>query len=129
MAPLAGCPSPEPTPASSQASSACDLPAVNMLVRHAARASQPKDDPPLSADGTQRAEDLKAVLSHTKLTAIITTQYLRMRDTAHPTATALGLTPEIFPVRDVYNSEEVDGHVKSVVGALRRHVGASVLVV
>ena len=52
-----------------------------------------------------------------------------MRDTAHPTATALGLTPEIFPVRDVYNSEEIDGHVKSVVGALRKHVGASVLVV
>jgi broad specificity phosphatase PhoE len=129
IAALAASPWLQPTASYAQAPTARDLPALIVLVRHAERASQPKDDPPLSAAGTQRAEDLKAVLSHTKLTAIITTQYLRMRDTAHPTATALGLTPEIFPVRDVYNSEEIDGHVKSVVGALRRHVGASVLVV
>ena len=129
IAALAASPWLQPTASYAQAPTARDLPALIMLVRHAERASQPKDDPPLSAAGIQRAEDLKAVLSHTKLTAIITTQYLRMRDTAHPTATALGLTPEIFLVRDVYNSEEIDGHVKSVVGALRRHVGASVLVV
>jgi len=76
----------QPTGSYAQAPTARDLPALIMLVRHAERASQPKDDPPLSAAGTQRAEDLKAVLSHTKLTAIITTQYLRMHDTAHPTA-------------------------------------------
>jgi phosphohistidine phosphatase SixA len=118
-----------PTVLSAEAPAARDLPAVIVLVRHAEKASQPKDDPPLTAAGTHRAQHLATVLRDTKLNAIITTQYLRMRSTAQPTASALELTPEILPVKDVYNSAEIDAHVKGIAGTLRKHAGGSVLVV
>ncbi len=61
------------------------------------------------------------------VTAIITTQLRRTRETARPLATACGLTPEIVPVRVDWDS--VDAHAKAVVAAIRRHPGEVVLVV
>jgi phosphohistidine phosphatase SixA len=74
-----------------------DLP-VLILVRHADKAAQPADDPPLTADGAKRAQDLAATLRNAGVTAIITTQVRRTRETAQPLATALGLTPEVLQV-------------------------------
>jgi phosphohistidine phosphatase SixA len=104
---------------------ASDLPALIVIVRHADRASEPADNPPLTAAGTQRAQDLAKVLRDVKFTGIITTALVRTRDTAKPTATALGLTPEVLTV----NLGDRDAHIKAVDGAVRRHAGGSVLVV
>ncbi len=71
---------------------------VLILVRHADKAAQPADDPPLTAAGTKRAQDLAATLGNAGVTAIITTQLRRTRETAQPLATALGLTPQVLKV-------------------------------
>jgi phosphohistidine phosphatase SixA len=118
-----------PTLSNAEVPATRDLPALIVLIRHAEKASQPNDDPPLTAAGTQRAQHLATILRDTKLSGIITTQYLRVRSTAQPTATALELTPEILPVKDVYNSAEIDAHLKALVGVLPKHAGGSVLVV
>ena len=74
-----------------------DLP-VLVLVRHADKAAQPADDPPLTAAGAKRAEDLAAALRNAGVTAIITTQLRRTRETAQPLAKALGIVPEVISV-------------------------------
>ncbi len=76
-------------------SRAGEFPTV-VLVRHADTASLP--DRPLSAAGLKRAQDLAAALRNAGVTAIITTQLRRTRETAQPLATALGLAPEVINV-------------------------------
>jgi len=48
-----------------------------ILVRHAEKAAAPADDPPLSAEGRQRAEALAAMLSASGASSIYVTEYLR----------------------------------------------------
>src|SRR5436309_12811453 len=67
-----------------------------VLVRHADTAALP--DRPLSAAGLKRAQDLASALRNAGVTAIITTQLRRTRETAHPLASALGLVPEVINV-------------------------------
>ena len=74
-----------------------DLP-VLILIRHADKAAQPADDPPLTSAGVKRAQDLAATLRNAGVTGIITTQLRRTRETAQPLAAALGLTPEVLKV-------------------------------
>jgi phosphohistidine phosphatase SixA len=119
----------KPSVSTAQAPAARDLPALIVVVRHAEKASEPKNDPPLTAAGKQRAQHLAEVLRDMKLSAIITTQYLRMHDTAQPAAAALQVTPETLPVNDVYNPAEIAAHVKAIIAALRRHAGGSALVI
>jgi phosphohistidine phosphatase SixA len=119
----------QPPLANAEASGSNDLPLLIVLVRHADKASQPADDPPLTAAGTQRAQDLAVSLRNTKFTAIITTQFLRVRNTAEPLAAALGLTPEILAIKDVNSPADQDAHIKGLVAALHKHAGGSVLVV
>src|SRR5947209_13815084 len=73
------------------ANPAGEFPTV-VLVRHADTASLP--DRPLSAAGLKRAQDLATALRNAGVTAIITTQLRRTRETAQPLATALGLVPQ-----------------------------------
>jgi broad specificity phosphatase PhoE len=98
-------------------------PTVVLLVRHGEKAAQPAADPPLSDAGSARAKALAGVARDAGITAIITTQYLRTRATAEPTATALGITPEIV------NAGPVAQHAKAVADQVLRHVGGTVLVV
>jgi len=71
-----------------------------IVVRHAERADQSTDSP-LSADGRTRAKALAELLRSAGVTHVITTQYVRTRETAAPLAEALGLTPEAVTARDV----------------------------
>jgi len=112
-------------PTSSNAQGSIDLPALTVLVRHAERASAPADDPPLTPAGMKRAQDLAAALRDTKFSAIVTTHLVRTRETAAPTATALGLTPEIVNVKNL----NPDAHAKEIENAVRKHRGGAVLVV
>jgi broad specificity phosphatase PhoE len=96
-----------------------------LLVRHAEKAAEPAGDPPLSAAGVARAQALATTLRDAGVTAVITTQLRRTRETAQPLAAALGLTPEVVPIA----RETVPAHVAAVVEAVRRHAGGVVLVV
>jgi phosphohistidine phosphatase SixA len=86
---------------------------VLVLVRHADKAAEPKDDPPLTAAGAKRAQDLAAALRNAGVTAIITTQLRRTRETAQPLATALGLVPEVVNVgeRALVSNPAADGRL------------------
>jgi hypothetical protein len=70
-----------------------ELPVI-VVVRHANKAAEPTDDPPLTQAGLKRAEDLAQALRNAGVTAIITTELHRTRETAEPLAKALGLTPK-----------------------------------
>src|ERR1700682_5430372 len=76
-----------PTPAVAQRATD-DFP-VLVLVRHADKAAQPANDPPLTSAGMKRAQDLAAALRSAGVTFIITTQLRRTRETAQPLANAL----------------------------------------
>jgi phosphohistidine phosphatase SixA len=96
-----------------------------LLVRHAEKAADPKDDPSLTAVGMERARALAAALRDAGVEAIITTQLRRTRETARPLAEARGLTPEVVEIR----GGGMEGHARAVAAAVRRHAGATVLVV
>ena len=98
-------------------------PTVVMLVRHAEKAAQPAQDPPLSDGGAARAQALVAVARDAGVKAIISTQYLRTRNTVDPTAKALSITPEIV------NAGPMPQHAKAVADQVMKHAGATVLVV
>jgi phosphohistidine phosphatase SixA len=87
-----------PSPTIAQPANRADQLPVLVLVRHADKSAQPADDPPLTAAGAKRAQDLAAALRNAGVTAIITTQLRRTRETAQPLATVLGLSPEVIRV-------------------------------
>ena len=87
-----------PFPSVAQPNNRTDELPVLVLVRHADKAAQPADDPTLTAAGAKRAQDLAATLRNAGVTAIITTQLRRTRETAQPLATALGVVPEAVSV-------------------------------
>jgi phosphohistidine phosphatase SixA len=94
------------------------------LVRHAERVWE-GEDPPLTAEGAARARALAAALSDAGVTAIITTQWRRTRDTAAPLADLLNLHAEIIPVYEGRARENIE----AVGAAVRRHQDETVLVV
>lgn len=113
-----------PSPSVAQGLDVARGPAMVVLVRHADRAAAPADDPPLSAAGTKRAQDLATALHDAGVTAIVTTQLRRTRDTAAPLAAKLGLMPEVVPTQSATAE-----HIKAVQEAVRRHIPGVVLVV
>lgn len=97
-------------------------PTTVVLVRHAEKALAPADDPPLTAAGEARARDLVHAVRDAGVAVVITTQFVRTRATAQPTATALGITPTVIPATN-------SAHVQDVVAEIRKHAGQTVLVV
>ena len=94
---------------------------VVILVRHAEKVDN-SADPELSAAGMERARVLVESVRRAKVTSIITTQLRRTRATAEPTATALGLTPEVIATTGA-------NHVREVADAVRARSGGVVLIV
>jgi len=92
------------------ASSAAAQQAI-VVVRHAERAdaappgaaamAAPSTDPPLSAAGHERAGRLAAMLRSAGIKQIFTTEFLRTKQTAAPTAQALKLDMTPVSSRDV----------------------------
>lgn len=115
---------------------------VLILVRHADKASQPADDPALTAAGAKRAQDLAGALRTAGVTAIITTQLNRTRATAQPLATELGIVPEIVSVgeRALVSNPTADAkfpaeviaaraeYVRTLEQVVRRHSGVVLVV-
>jgi phosphohistidine phosphatase SixA len=98
-------------------------PTVVLLVRHAEKAAQPVQNPPLTESGSARAQALVAVARDAGVSAIITTQYERTRKTGEPTALALHVTPEVV------DAGPVPQHAKAVTDQVLQHAGGTVLVV
>ena len=73
-----------------RAQSSAAAPTVVILVRHAEKAAEPVNDPPLTARGTERAAALSMVLRETKVTAVYHTPTTRTRDSARPVAVRFG---------------------------------------
>jgi broad specificity phosphatase PhoE len=94
------------------------------LVRHAERAGS-SGDVPISAAGEERAKALAEALREARIDAIITTQYLRTRQTAQPLATALSVQMEAVAAQGA-----APEHAASVANAVRaKGAGKNVLVV
>lgn len=94
------------------------------LVRHAEKATTPAADPPLTSAGEARARALATLLADSGVTAVITTELARTKETAQPLAAARALAPVAIAVRG-----STATHVTAVVDAVRRHAGGIVLVV
>ena len=93
-----------------------------LLVRHAEKAATPADDPPLTPAGEARARDLWTAIRDAGVSVVITTQFARTRQTAQPTASALGISPTVVPATS-------PTHIQEVVAEVRRHPGKTVLIV
>jgi broad specificity phosphatase PhoE len=104
-------------PASAQA------PTVVIVVRHAERAPG-SGDPPISEAGTQRAMALAEIGKLSAVSAIITTQFQRTRQTAALLAEALKITPVVVPTQ-----ADLAKHAAEVAAAVRQQAGKTVLVV
>lgn len=97
---------------------------IVVIVRHAEKAG-PSGDVALSDEGTVRASGLVAIAREAGVSGIITTQFQRTRQTAAPTALALGITGDV-----VAASAAVGAHAKAIADLVRdRFGGKSVLVV
>ncbi len=62
-----------------------------VVVRHAEKAADPADDPPLTEAGRARAVALLEALGDARIDAVYSTQYERNRATAQPLAEAAGV--------------------------------------
>jgi broad specificity phosphatase PhoE len=99
------------------------LAALGILVAARAR-SAPAGDPGMPA-GKERARALVEALKDSKVTAIITSDAQRTRDTAQPLAEALGLTPKVVAL----GRSGPKAHAEAVAAELRRLAGGVVVVV
>jgi len=76
-------------------------PVVVYLVRHAERAEDGTNDPPISEEGRARAAELAHLLGSAGVTRMHTTDYQRTRQTGAPLAEALGLSMKSYDPRDL----------------------------
>ena len=95
-----------------------------ILVRHAEKRALPADDPMLTDAGETRARALMAIARDAGVTAVITTQFVRTRETGRPTAEALGITPEVARA-----GGSAAQHAQDVARMVQAHAGGVVLVV
>lgn len=99
-------------------------PSQVIVVRHAERATEPKDDPTLSPEGQQRAELLAETLASAKVQAIVTTHYRRTQETAAPLAKRMNILPTVLPIRPGPHSAQI----AEVVAAVRKLSGVVLVV-
>lgn len=101
------------------------------LVRHAERAEQPREDPPLTEQGVARSQVLARLLSTAGIKAIFTSQATRTKRTAEPLASKLGITPTTLVLKtNPSNPRQIaEESTKETVDKILAHAGGSVLVI
>ena len=98
-------------------------PSLVVLVRHAEKAAQPVADPALTEAGLARALALADAVAHAAPTAIIVTATKRTADTAIPSATKFGVTPQVISL--VGGST---AHITAVADAVRKQSGVVLVI-
>ena len=91
-------------------------PTVVYLVRHAERAEDGTDDPPISAEGEARAQLLAQMLRDAGIERIHSTRYRRTESTAAPLARTLGI--EVEP----YDGSDLEGLAARLLAEGGRHL-------
>ncbi len=71
-----------------------------ILVRHAEKASDGTQDPPLTEAGRERAERLASMLRSMGVAGVYSTDYARTRQTAAPIAAMAEVEPGLYDPRD-----------------------------
>ncbi len=94
------------------------------LVRHGEKATDDPADPTLSDKGSARADSLATQLREAGINVIITSHLRRTILTAEPLSRLRRITPEVVPIKG-----SARAHIDSVVAAVRRHSGGTILVV
>lgn len=98
-------------------------PSLVVLVRHAEKAAQPVADPALTEAGVARALALADAVAHAAPTAIIVSATKRTADTAIPSATKFGVTPQVISL--VGGST---AHITAVADAVRKQSGVVLVI-
>ena len=101
------------------------------LVRHAERADEPRQDPPLTEKGVARSEALARLLSTADIKAIYTSQFARTKLTAEPLAKQLGVTATAISLKTSPSNPRAiaEESTKEIVDKIMSQQGGSVLVV
>lgn len=94
------------------------------IVRHAEKSTENPENPDLSPAGFVRADSLASQLKDAGINVILTTKWKRNLETAAPLAKRRGITPEVVSL-----GSSIPEHVDSVVAAVRRHAGSTILIV
>jgi 2,3-bisphosphoglycerate-dependent phosphoglycerate mutase len=89
-----------------------------ILVRHAEKANDGTQDPPLTEEGQQRSERLASLLAAAKIDAVYATNYKRTRLTVEPVAKKSGLAVTQY---EAFKVEELEKMLKT-------HAGGTILV-
>jgi len=74
-------------------------PTTVILVRHAEKEAEPKQDPPLSKAGVVRAQELARMLSTANVKAIYTSQFVRTKQTAEPLTAKTGVSATVLTLK------------------------------
>ena len=101
------------------------------LVRHAERADEPRQDPPLTEKGVLRSQELARVLGNANVKTIITSQFLRTKATAEPIAKKLNVAATSISLSlNPSNPRQIsEQSTAEVTNKILENGGASVLVV
>ena len=101
------------------------------LIRHAERAEEPRQDPPLTEKGVARSEALARLLSTAGIKAIYTSQFARTKLTAEPLAKQLGVTATAISLKTSPSNPRAiaEESTKETVDKILSHAGGGVLVV
>lgn len=75
-------------------------PKTIVLVRHAEKAAEPKDDPIISEKGAERAQRLATLLGKSGVTHLFASEFQRTQQTLAPLALTVGVQPHIVSARD-----------------------------
>lgn len=75
-------------------------PKTIVLVRHAEKAAEPREDPIISEKGAERAQRLAALLGHGGVTHLFASEFQRTQQTLAPLAVVAGVQPQIVSARD-----------------------------
>jgi phosphohistidine phosphatase SixA len=106
-------------------------PITVFLVRHAEKADEPRQDPPLRKEGIARSEELARLLAATGVKTIYTSQFARTKLTAEPVAAKLGLTVTSIALKSNPNDPRqiAEESTAEVVNKILERSGESVLVI
>ena len=106
-------------------------PVTVYLIRHAERADEPRQDPPLNEKGNLRSQELARVLADANLKGIITSQFLRTKQTAEPLSKKLNVpVTSISLSLNPSNPRQIaEQSTAEVTNKILSHGGGSVLVI